>query len=197
MDRIFAPWRIEWVERDPAEDDIDGCPFCVLPDRDADRRSRIVARTDHSFVILNNYPYAPGHVMVIPRQHTREWGTLSDAELLDHARLKVAAIDALEEGLGPDGINTGENLGGDAAGGSIDDHVHTHLVPRWRGDTNFMPVIADTAVLVEALDATYDRLHGAFASHPAATAPDEADTPETPADDGPTRAVTLSFDGRR
>ena len=197
MDRIFAPWRIEWVERDPAEDDIDGCPFCVLPDREEDRRSRIVACTDHSLVILNNYPYAPGHVMVIPRQHTREWGTLSDAELLDHARLKVAAIDALETGLDPDGINTGENLGGDAAGGSIDDHVHTHLVPRWRGDTNFMPVIGDTAVLVEALDATYDRLHDAFASHPAATAPDGASTPDTPADDHPTRAVTLSFGGQR
>jgi len=138
MDQLFAPWRIEWVERDPDEDDIEGCPFCVLPDRDADRESRIVARTDHAFVVLNNYPYNPGHVMVIPRQHTGEWGALSDGELLAHARLKVATIDALETGLAPDGINAGENLGGDAAGGSIDDHVHTHLVPRWSGDTNFI-----------------------------------------------------------
>ena len=194
MDRIFAPWRIEWVERDPAEDDIDGCPFCVLPDRDADRESRIVARTDHSFVILNNYPYAPGHVMVIPRRHTREWAALSDAELLDHARLKVATIDVLEDGLGPDGINAGENLGGDAAGGSIEAHVHTHLVPRWRGDTNFMPVIGDTTVLVEALDATYDRLHDAFVAHPAATVADGDDNRTEPAaGENPTRAVELSF----
>jgi ATP adenylyltransferase len=186
MDRIFAPWRIEWVERDPEEDNIEGCPFCVLPDRDADRESRIVARSDHAFVILNNYPYNPGHVMVIPRQHTGEWERLSDAELLDHARLKVATIDALEAGLGPDGINAGENLGGDAAGGSIDDHLHTHLVPRWSGDTNFMAVIGDTSVIVEALDATYDRLHAAFAAHPDAVGDsDDSDTPD--------RAVDLRF----
>ena len=185
MDQIFAPWRIEWVERDSDEDDIDGCPFCVLPERDADREGRIVARSHHAFVILNNYPYNPGHVMVIPRQHTGEWGTLSAAELLDHARLKVATIDALEEGLGPDGINAGENLGGDAAGGSIDDHVHTHLVPRWSGDTKFMAVIGDTGVIVEALEDTYDRLHAAFAAHPAAVGEHD--------DDAPARAVELSF----
>ena len=189
MDRIFAPWRIEWVERDPAEDDVEGCPFCVLPDRerDRDRESRIVARSDHAFVILNNYPYNPGHVMVIPRRHTGEWRALSDAELLDHARLKVATIDALDDGLGPDGVNAGENLGGDAAGGSIGDHVHTHLVPRWSGDTNFMPVIGDTRVLVEALDDTYDRLHAAFAAHP--------DAVTSPAGGAPDRAVELSFAG--
>ncbi|MFA1612209.1 HIT family protein [Halobellus rubicundus] len=185
-DQLFAPWRIEWVERDGDEDDIDGCPFCVLPERDADRESRIVARSEHSFVILNNYPYNPGHVMVIPERHTGEWGSLSDAELLDHARLKVATIDALEIGLGPDGVNAGENLGGSAAGGSIDDHVHTHLVPRWSGDTNFMPVIGDTKVIVEALDDTYDRLHDAFASLSAAVDEEYADDPE--------RAVRLDFD---
>jgi len=186
MDQIFAPWRIEWVERDDAEDDIDGCPFCVLPDRDQDRESRIVARSEHAFVILNNYPYNPGHVMVIPYRHTGEWGAISDAELLDHARLKVATIDALEAGLGPDGINSGENLGGDAAGGSIDDHVHTHIVPRWSGDTNFMAVVGDTSVIVEALDDTYDRLHEAFAAHPDAV--DGSD-----GDDTHTRAVRLEF----
>jgi len=186
MDRIFAPWRIEWVERDPEDDDIEGCPFCVLPDRDADPESRIVARSRRSFVILNNYPYSPGHVMVIPYRHAGEWGSLSDAELLDHARLKVAAIDALENGLGPDGINAGENLGGEAAGGSIEDHVHTHLVPRWGGDTNFMPVIGDTGVIVEALSDTYDRLHAAFAAHPDAVG-------DSGGDDDPDRAVELRF----
>ncbi|SDY37683.1 HIT family protein [Halobellus clavatus] len=196
MDQVFAPWRIEWVERDDHEDDVDGCPFCVLPERDEDRDSRIVARTDHSFVILNNYPYNPGHVMVIPDRHTGEWGALSDAELLDHARLKVATIDALEAALGPDGVNAGENLGGSAAGGSIADHVHTHLVPRWSGDTNFMPVIGDTKVLVEALDDTYDRLHEAFASLPAA-APRDGDGRDDQGaahDADPDRAVRLSFE---
>jgi ATP adenylyltransferase len=162
MDQIFAPWRIEWVERDPEEDAIDGCPFCVLPNRETDADSRIVARSEHSFAILNNAPYAPGHLMVIPDRHTGEWATLSDAELLDHAKTKNAAIAALEAGMGPNGINAGENLGGAAAGGSIDDHIHTHLVPRWNGDTNFMPVVSDTKVIVEALEASYEKLHEAF-----------------------------------
>jgi ATP adenylyltransferase len=168
MEEIFAPWRIDWVERDPAEDDIDGCPFCVLPDRNADRESRIVARSDHTFVLLNNAPYSPGHVMVIPGRHTGEWGDLSDAELLDHARTKVATIEALEAGMDAEGVNAGENLGGAAAGGSIDDHLHTHLVPRWTGDTNFMPIVSDTKVIVEAIEASYEKLHDAFADHSAA-----------------------------
>lgn len=172
MDQIFAPWRIEWVERDD-EETIDGCPFCVLPERDDDRESRLVVRSEHSFVLLNNYPYNPGHVMVIPRRHTGDFGDLSDDELLDHARLKQRTLDALEEAMAPAGFNAGENLGGDAAGGSIDDHLHTHIVPRFDGDTNFMPVVGDTKVIVEALEDTYDRLHDAFAALPEATVSDE------------------------
>jgi ATP adenylyltransferase len=168
MDQLFAPWRIDWVERDPEDDEIDGCPFCVLPERDDDRESRIVARSEHSFVILNNAPYAPGHVMVIPDQHTGEWADLSDAELLDHTKLKVATIDALHDAMNPEGVNAGENLGGAAAGGSIDDHLHTHLIPRWSGDTNFMPIVSDTKVIVEALEDSYDKLHEAFAALPSA-----------------------------
>jgi ATP adenylyltransferase len=160
MDQVFAPWRIEWVRRDDGEG-IEGCPFCVLPERDDDRESRIVARSDHSFVLLNNYPYNPGHVMVIPRRHTGEYEALDDAELLDHARLKQRTLAALRESMAPDGFNAGLNLG-TSAGGSIGDHVHTHVVPRWNGDTNFMPVLSDTKVVVEALDATYGHLHEAF-----------------------------------
>lgn len=182
MDELFAPWRIEWVERDPEDEEVEGCPFCVLPARDADREGRIVARSEHSFVILNNAPYAPGHVMVVPKRHTGEWADLSDAELLDHAKLKVAAIDALEEGFDPDGVNAGENLGGDAAGGSIDDHLHTHLIPRWSGDTNFMPLVSNTKVIVEALEDSYEKLHAAFATLPDAEKMEETD------------AVRLRFD---
>ena len=166
MDQIFAPWRIEWVERDVADDDDDdGCPFCVLPEQGDDGDANIVARSARSFVLRNNYPYNPGHVMVIPYRHTGEYGSLSDEELLDHSRLKARTFDALDDGLGPDAVNAGLNLGG-PAGGSIADHLHTHIVPRWGGDTNFMPVIADTAVIVEAIDDTYDRLHEAFAAQP-------------------------------
>ena len=167
MDRLFAPWRIEWVRRDDDET-IDGCPFCVLPERRTDRESRVVARSDRSFVLLNNYPYNPGHVMVVPDRHTGDYADLDDAELLDHARLKQRTLDAVDDAFGPDAFNAGLNLGG-PAGGSIDDHLHTHVVPRWEGDTNFMPVISDTKVLVEALDDTYDRVHEAFSAQAGAT----------------------------
>ena len=163
MDQVFAPWRIEWVERDDPEGGIEGCPFCVLPERDADRESRIVARSPRSFVILNNYPYNPGHAMVIPRVHEGDYAALGRDDLLDHARMKQRAFEALRGALGPDGFNAGMNHGGAAAGGSIDDHVHTHVVPRWSGDTNFMPVVSETKVIVQALDDTWEAVRDAFA----------------------------------
>jgi ATP adenylyltransferase len=109
--------------------------------------------------------------MVIPYRHTGEYGALSDAELLDHARLKARTFDALEAALDPDAFNAGLNLGG-PAGGSIEDHLHTHVVPRWNGDTNFMPVVSDTTVIVEAIDDTYERVHEAFAAQSGATIAD-------------------------
>ncbi|WP_435333651.1 HIT family protein [Haloarchaeobius sp. TZWWS8] len=172
MDQLFAPWRIQWVEKDDG-DGIDGCPFCVLPERHADRENRIVARSDHAFVLLNNYPYNPGHAMVIPYAHTGEYGDLDEEALLDHARLKQRTLDALAESMGPDAFNVGLNLGGGSSGGSIDDHLHTHVVPRWNGDTNFMPVVADTKVIVEGLEDSYDRIHEAFAAQDGATVPGE------------------------
>ena len=181
MDQIVAPWRIEWVERDDKNADLDGCPFCVLPERDDDRSNLVVARSDHSFVLLNNYPYNPGHAMVIPRRHVGAYEELTETELLDHARLKQLTIRALQAGLGPDGFNTGMNLG-EGAGGSIGDHIHTHIVPRWKGDTNFMPVIGETSVIVEAVTDTYDRLHQGFVAQPETTVSDS----ET--------AVDVSFD---
>ncbi|NGM68294.1 HIT domain-containing protein [Natronolimnobius sp. AArcel1] len=172
MEQVFAPWRIEWIKREDKNGDIDGCVFCAFPEQTADRENLLVARSEHAFVLLNNYPYNPGHVMVIPRAHTGDYTALSDDQLLDHARLKQRTFDALEKAMEPDGFNAGLNLG-DGAGGSIDDHLHTHVVPRWEGDTNFMPVLSDTSVIVEALEETYDRLHDAFATQDGATIPDE------------------------
>ena len=168
MDQLFAPWRIEWVERDGNGDGDDDCVFCALPERRDDRRHRIVARSDHAFVLLNNYPYNPGHAMVIPYDHGGDYRDLTDEVLLDHARLKQRTFDALEAALSPQAFNAGLNLGG-PAGGSIDDHLHTHVVPRWGGDTNFMPVIGETKVIVEAIEDTYDHLHEAFAEQDDAT----------------------------
>ena len=168
MDQVFAPWRIEWVERDDKNPDVD-CVFCEFPDRDDARSNLVLARNDHAVVMLNNYPYNPGHTMVIPTAHEGDWRALADDQLLAHARLKQRTIDAMDTAFAPDGYNTGENLGGSAAGGSIGDHLHTHIVPRWTGDTNFMPVISDTKVIVEAITDTYDRLHDAFSEQADAT----------------------------
>ena len=167
MDQVFAPWRIEWIRREDKNPDVEECVFCELPTWDDEREHLLVARSDHAFVLLNNAPYNPGHVMVIPHEHTGVYADLTDEQLLDHARLKQRTFDALEAGLAPDGFNAGLNLG-EGAGGSIGDHLHTHVVPRWRGDTNFMPVLSDTTVIVEALEETYDLLHEAFAAQPGA-----------------------------
>jgi ATP adenylyltransferase len=175
MDQVFAPWRIDWVERDEHNEGVD-CVFCEFPERADDREHLVVARSEHAFVMLNNYPYNPGHCMVVPRVHTGEYGDLSADTLLNHARLKQATFAALRDAFGPDGFNAGLNLGGSAAGGSIDDHLHTHVVPRWEGDTNFMPVVSDTKVIVEALDESYDRLTAAFASQEVAE-PTDAGAP--------------------
>ena len=167
MDQLFAPWRIEWVERE-GDDEPEECAFCTLPERDADREHRLLARSEHAFVLLNNYPYNPGHAMVIPYDHTGDYRDLSEAVLLDHARLKQRTFDAIDAALSPGAFNAGLNLGG-PAGGSIEDHLHTHVVPRWDGDTNFMAVIGETKVIVEAIEDTYDRLHEAFAEQEGTT----------------------------
>ncbi|WP_312911875.1 HIT family protein [Natronosalvus caseinilyticus] len=173
MDRIFAPWRIEWIRREEKNPNVDECVFCELPEWEDERENRLVARSDHAFVLLNNAPYNPGHVMVIPHRHTGDYTELTDEELLDHARLKQRTFDALETALEPDGFNAGLNLGA-GAGGSIGDHLHTHVVPRWQGDTNFMPVLSDTTVIVEALEETYALVHEAFAAQESAQVPDDS-----------------------
>ena len=148
MDQVFAPWRIEWVERDGDGDAIGGCPFCVLPERDDDRASRVVARSERAFVLLNNYPYNPGHVMVIPRVHEGEYSALEDATLLDHARLNQRTMRALGDALDPAGLNAGMNLGGSAAGGPLDDPLHTHVVPRLEGGPKLLPLLSATRASV-------------------------------------------------
>lgn len=164
MEQVFAPWRIDWVERDDTNEGIEGCVFCALPERDDDRENLLLARGEHAFVMLNNYPYNPGHAMVIPYTHTGEYRDLDDETLLAKERLIQRTIDAMDAALSPDAHNVGYNLGGGAAGGSIGDHLHAHIVPRWNGDTNFMPVISETKVIVEAVEDSYDRLHEAFQS---------------------------------
>jgi len=182
MDQVFAPWRIEWVEREDRNEEIDDCVFCELPDLGPDRDRRVVARSERAYVLMNNYPYNPGHAMVIPFQHTGDYRDLGESTLLEHSALTQRTIDALDRALDPEGYNAGLNLGSAAAGGSVGDHLHTHVVPRWTGDTNFMPVVADTKVIVEAIEDTYDRLHEAFAAQSGATV------------EGEDRAVAIDLD---
>ena len=165
MDELFAPWRIDWVRRPDRTGE--GCPFCRLPAAGDDEEALIVARRERSYVLLNNAPYNPGHAMVIPDRHVTDVRSLSDEELLDRDRLVQATVETIDRAMDPDGYNTGTNLGG-AGGGSIP-HLHTHVVPRWRGDTNFMAVLDDTKVIVQALEETYAELHQAFAEQPEAT----------------------------
>ena len=162
MDELFAPWRIEWVRRSSRTDD--GCPFCRLPAAGDDEEALIVARSERSYVLLNNAPYNPGHVMIIPSRHVTDVRSLSDEEILDRERLVQRTIDAIDNTMEPDGFNTGANLGG-AGGGSIP-HLHTHVVPRWQGDTNFMAVLDDTKVIVQALEDSYEELLQSFAEQP-------------------------------
>jgi len=154
---LWAPWRIEYI-RSPKHD---GCIFCDFPKEDRDRERLILYRGEHSFIIMNNYPYNPGHVMIAPYRHVGKWEDLTDDELLEIMELSQLMIKALKKAMNPHGFNMGVNLGR-VAGAGIDDHVHLHIVPRWNGDTNFMPVIADTKVIPESLEEAYDELKKAI-----------------------------------
>ena len=158
---LWAPWRLEYVQK---AHELGGCVFCAeaageLPP-DA---SLLIHRGETALVLLNKFPYSSGHLMAAPIRHVGELGELGDDEAVEIHRLSVAGMDALDRTYGPDGFNLGWNLG-HIAGAGIADHVHAHIVPRWSGDTNFMPVLADVKVLPEHLLATRDRLREAWAT---------------------------------
>jgi ATP adenylyltransferase len=157
MERIWAPWRLEYIQ---SADDQPGCVFCTAADID-DEAGLIVHRGDLAFVLLNKYPYCGGHVMVAPYRHCGALGDLTDAEALEIHRLASVAVDVLGEVMSPQGFNLGWNLGR-VAGAGILDHVHEHIVPRWAGDTNFMPVLADVKVMPEHLSDTRRKLVAAW-----------------------------------
>ena len=162
MDHLWAPWRREFVESAGKKDE--GCIFCRLPAEtgpEADRRNLVVARTGQSFAILNRYPYNNGHLMVVPRRHTADYAGLAPAELADLQGLLQTALRVVDEAYHPGGVNLGMNLGRDGGAG-IEGHLHWHLVPRWRGDTNFMPVVGATKVINELLPQTWDALQPLF-----------------------------------
>ena len=157
MEYIWAPWRIEYILGEKEKD----CIFCVKPRQDSDKENLLLFRGKHNLIMMNLYPYNPGHLMVAPYKHTSDPVELADDELLEHIQLVNRCVTVLRKVMNPDGFNNGMNLGR-VAGAGIEDHIHTHIVPRWNGDTNFMPVISDTRAVPEALAATYDKLIGEF-----------------------------------
>jgi ATP adenylyltransferase len=155
--QLWAPWRLEYIQH---ADEQDGCVFCRAPGLD-DEEGLVVHRGERAFVLLNRFPYASGHLMVAPYRHVGELGALEDEEALEIHRLAATAATVLGEVMAPQGFNLGWNLGR-VAGAGIVDHVHQHVVPRWAGDTNFMPVLADVKVMPEALEATRRKLAEAW-----------------------------------
>jgi ATP adenylyltransferase len=151
--QIWAPWRLEYI-KSAVEDS--GCVFCRAAEGD-DEEGLVVHRGSHAIALLNKYPYSSGHFMVAPTRHMGEYGDLDEEEVLELHRLASAGMGALAELYAPQGYNAGWNLGR-IAGAGVVDHVHLHVVPRWAGDTNFMPVLADTKVLPEHLQETRRKL---------------------------------------
>ena len=155
VDKIFAPWRSEYILSGGQK--TDGCIFCDYPKQDKDEENLIIYRGKLCFVIMNRYPYNAGHLMVIPYRHLHNFMELTADELTELMQLVQKAVETLTKVMHPNGFNIGMNIG-KVAGAGIDQHLHMHVVPRWNGDTNFMPVVGDTRVISEALESARKRL---------------------------------------
>ena len=150
MDSLWAPWRIGYILREKEE----GCFLCRKPSENDDAKNHILFRERNCFALLNAYPYNAGHIMVAPYQHTGALEDLSTQGLGELMELTVRCKQLLQRAMNPDGFNLGLNLGL-VAGAGLRDHIHFHIVPRWNGDTNYMPVLSDTRVVPQALDELY------------------------------------------
>jgi ATP adenylyltransferase len=158
--RIWAPWRLEYV-KDAAKDNEDECIFCAKPAADDDEANLIVHRGQRCFVILNLFPYTNGHLMVAPYEHVGALQDLDAETVAELMSLGQSAMRRLEQVYSPQGYNVGFNQGR-IAGAGFENHIHMHVVPRWGGDTNFMPVLADTRVMPQTLQQSYEALRGGF-----------------------------------
>jgi ATP adenylyltransferase len=157
MEYIWAPWRIQYILQDKPT----GCILCDKPAEDRDAENYILYRGEKNFIMLNGYPYNPGHLLVAPYKHTGHLEELTPEIRAEHFELLSRCITVLKEVMKPAGFNMGSNIGR-VAGAGIDDHFHSHIVPRWQGDTNYVPVLADVRVVPQALADTYEQLKGKF-----------------------------------
>lgn len=158
MERLWAPWRLDYITKEKSS----GCFLCEKPLAGDDRASYIVWRGAHSYVLLNAFPYNNGHIMIAPYAHLAALEDLPADTIHEMMDLSQLAARALKDGFNCEGMNVGFNLGA-AAGAGVKDHIHLHMVPRWTGDTNFMPVIGDTRVIPQSLDRTFELLSEGFA----------------------------------
>ena len=153
MENLWAPWRIDYILGRKTLD----CIFCNMPKENRDEENLILFRGNDQFLVMNAFPYNNGHLMIVPYRHTSSLEGWSSEEQQEMMQLADLAVSLLKKTIRPDGFNLGINMG-QVAGAGIVDHVHLHIVPRWNGDTNFMPVLADTRVISEHLKATYKKL---------------------------------------
>ena len=159
MERLWAPWRMEYIRRDQGE----GCVFCAQPAANADEERFLLHRDAHCYLILNAYPYVNGHLLVVPYRHVADFLELTPAEAAGMLEETRRAVAAMARAFRPDGYNIGMNVGR-AAGAGVADHLHLHVLPRWVGDTNFATTVANMRVVPEAPAETYRRLREALAA---------------------------------
>jgi Diadenosine tetraphosphate (Ap4A) hydrolase and other HIT family hydrolases len=158
MDHLWSPWRYQYVSKSgPAA----GCIFCLKGSQQQDRENHVIHRGPLTFVILNLYPYTTGHLMIAPYEHIASLEPASEATVKEMMQMARLAEIHLRQVYQPQGFNIGMNLG-ESAGAGVPGHIHLHVLPRWSGDTNFMTTVAETRVLPESLDVTFDKLKKAF-----------------------------------
>jgi ATP adenylyltransferase len=165
MDHLWSPWRMEYIQSatEPGGPDDGRCVFCEIPE--GEEASRVLAKGSLAYVVLNKFPYNPGHLLVVPLRHVGDLEDLTPEESAESHSLLVLSVHALREESAPHGFNIGMNLGR-GAGAGIPAHVHWHVVPRWNGDTNFMSVVGETRVLPELLADSARRLAPRFSATP-------------------------------
>lgn len=158
MKQLWAPWRMAYIEDGSKEQ---GCIFCIKSQSQDLKGALVLTQTTHTVVMLNKYPYNNGHLLLAPKRHEKNLAGLSTEQYIDLNEMLRRSVQVVREVFNPGGINVGMNLG-KCAGAGIEDHLHWHVVPRWEGDTNFMPVIGETRVMPQHLLDSYDRLQPHF-----------------------------------
>jgi ATP adenylyltransferase len=161
VDRLWAPWRMKYILSTTNPDMDEVCVFCKMLEESDDERNLILCRGNLAFVVMNLFPYNNGHLLIVPQRHTGDFASLSEAEHLELTHLLRISQQVITETMSPHGFNLGMNLGR-VSGAGILDHLHYHVVPRWNGDCNFMPVVAETKVISEDLKEGWKRLRSGF-----------------------------------